>query len=191
MSNIFFSSDTHLQHANIIQYSNRPFANVDEMNEALVENHNKKVKPNDIWIFLGDFCFGDKTKIPYWMNRFNGKKRIIPGNHDRLEWFHEAIKHGADIEWIRDMWFGKIGKTTFHLCHYPIQSWNAAHHGSVHLHGHSHGHTPSPDLLRFDVGVDCTNYAPLSLEEVETMVKTKRQKLDPDNLDPHRKGHHQ
>lgn len=185
--NTFFSSDLHFWHDNIIKYANRPFKSVEEMNEKLVANHNAKVKPGDRWFFLGDFCFKGSDKIAPLIRRLNGNMTIILGNHDKARNFEGLVND------VRDDWKGRIGKLTLHLYHYPITSWAWAHHGSVHLHGHSHGNTPSPNLLRFDVGVDSDfmDYSPISIEEVEVMARKKLETLDPNNLDPNREGHHQ
>lgn len=60
MNNIWFSSDHHFNHKNIIDYCKRPFQSVEEMNIALIENHNKFVNKNDDVYFLGDFVLGTK-----------------------------------------------------------------------------------------------------------------------------------
>lgn len=184
MSNIFFSSDLHFDHKNIIKYSHRPYADVDEMNEALITNHNSVVKPGDTWYHLGDFCFGGSDRIPKHLKRMNGQKIFLKGNHDRSHNFKDLV---GDF---RNDWFGKIGKYSYHLYHYPIQSWNGAFHGSVHLHGHSHGSTPSPGMLRWDMGVDCWNWFPVSLEELEQVINKRKEELKGKDLDPGRAGHH-
>jgi calcineurin-like phosphoesterase family protein len=156
------------------------------MNEILIKNHNDRVKPGDRWFFLGDFCFKGSDKIGPILRRLNGNKIFIEGNHDKAKNFVGLVDD------FRSDWRGKVGNLSLHLYHYPITSWAWAHSGSVHLHGHSHGHTPSENMLRFDVGVDSPfmRYSPISIEEVESMVKHKMKSLDPDNLDPHREGHH-
>ena len=56
-SNVYFTSDTHFQHGNIIKFCNRPYSNVEEMNNAIIENWNSVVGPNDIVFHLGDFAW--------------------------------------------------------------------------------------------------------------------------------------
>jgi len=88
----FYTADTHFDHENIIRYCKRPFCSVDRMNKALVRNWNERVKPSDIVIHAGDFCFrnspggkpgeGGLTKAAEWASRLNGHITFIRGNHD-------------------------------------------------------------------------------------------------------------
>lgn len=186
MPTTFFSSDMHFGHKNIIKYSNRPYADMAEMEEALITNHNSRVKPEDTWFHLGDFAFLGASDIRRILRRLNGKKIFIRGNHD-----NEANFVGLVDEFRYD-WVGKIGAHRFHIYHFPIQSWEGAHHGTIHLHGHSHGSTPSVDMLRMDVGVDCHNWFPISYEEVASWADKERARLQKKDrpLDPGRRGHH-
>lgn len=86
--NMFITSDMHFGHANIIKYCNRPFKDVDDMNNKLIHNWNQRVKEDDIVYHLGDFCFkggveGGISKPQYWENQLNGKIIHIKGNHDK------------------------------------------------------------------------------------------------------------
>ena len=79
---VFFTSDTHFGHKNIIKYCNRPFSDIDEMNKVLINNWNKVVSEGDIVFHLGDFAFGG---FPLWesiRSRLNGSIYLIRGNHD-------------------------------------------------------------------------------------------------------------
>ena len=186
-----FSSDMHFGHKNIIKYSNRPFANLEEMEEALIANHNSKVKPGDRWFHLGDFAFAGTGTIQRVLSRMNGEKYFLMGNHDN----HKVLvqmKECGHIHGLYNDWMGKIGNHSFHLYHFPIQSWNGAFHGTVHLHGHSHGHTESKDMLRWDVGVDCWNWFPVSYSELEPLIEERKEQLQKKDvcLDPGRPGHH-
>lgn len=83
---VWVTSDTHFSHTNIIKYCNRPFKTVDEMNSAIIHNWNSQVSPEDIVIFLGDFCFA-RTALAAEMttlfaNALKGHKIIVKGNHE-------------------------------------------------------------------------------------------------------------
>ena len=80
--NIFFTSDTHFGHENIIYFCKRPFKSVEEMDEALIKNWNSVVGKNYIVYVVGDFALCGKQKIIEIGNRLNGHKRLILGNHD-------------------------------------------------------------------------------------------------------------
>ena len=171
---IWFSSDYHISHANIIKYCNRPYANTYEMNEALIANHNSCVKPEDDWYHLGDFCMGDRRKVAEYLSRLNGRKHMIKGNHDKALLDEEPRKH---FEWLRDYYELYIpdptikgGKQFIVLFHYPLRSWNHSMHNAWHLYGHEHGNLKDSIGKSFDVGVDCFNYHPVSYDMIKAMM---------------------
>lgn len=167
MSETFFTSDPHFGHAKIIEYCNRPYASVEEMNEGLVAEFNKVVGPNDFTYFLGDMSWG-----PFDFNRLNGQKALILGNHDnrqQLSKYFDSIGVYSELR-------GFLPKgNILALMHYPIESWNRKFHGSVHLHGHTHGTGDNSGLLRFDMGVDCWNMKPVSFEEVRQLIPIRKE----------------
>jgi calcineurin-like phosphoesterase family protein len=154
---IWFTSDLHLGHANIIRYCNRPFTNVEEMNEKLINNWNTLVKPGDSVYNLGDFAFHREPSI--FFNRLNGCKYLIKGNHDK----HDTMK--LPWQFIKDVHMLRLDSCSIFLSHYSHRVWPEGHHGVIHLFGHSHGGL-SAHGKSFDVGVDAWNYAPISMEQV-------------------------
>lgn len=172
MNNIFFTSDTHFDHVNVIKYSNRPFASKEEMNEAMIERWNSVVQSNDTVYHLGDFAFS-KTPEKFF-NRLNGNKLLVIGNHDR----------GATLNlpwgWKKSMYELKINKQPIVLCHYAMRTWNRSHYNAVQLYGHSHGTLPGTNQS-LDVGVDCWNYKPVSFEEIKSRLSTLKPYKDVDN----------
>ena len=170
MSDIHFTSDTHWGHANIIKYSSRPYADVEEMNEALIKNWNEVVKPTDTVWHLGDFAFMQFHKFKSVLWRLNGDIHFVRGNHDKMidQNKVEILRQGK-IKTIQDYAELKVGGKFIVLFHYGQRVWNKSHHGSIHLYGHSHGSLP-PHGLSVDVGVDCQEitheYRPVSLAEV-------------------------
>lgn len=158
MSNIFFTGDTHFFHHNIIKFSNRPYQSVWEMNEALIDNWNERVALNDTIYHLGDVTWKNPEEV---LPRLNGKIILIKGNHDHK--IEKLKKNG--IREVHDYLELKIGFRFFVLFHYPIERWNRGHYGAIHLHGHSHGMCDAK-TGRLDVGVDCTDYKPIHVDEV-------------------------
>ena len=164
----WFTSDTHFGHANIIKYSNRPFASVDEMDRALIANWNAKVGQYDVVRFLGDFCFSDLEKGQHYFNQLNGVKHLIVGNHDKTA---VQIKGWKSINHFEEI---KVEGQSITLCHYAMRVWNKSHHGAWHLYGHSHGSLPDdPNSRSFDVGVDCHDYQLINMDDISRIMKRK------------------
>lgn len=172
---VWFSSDHHLWHKNIIKFCNRPFESVQEMVDVIIQNHNRLVKPTDLVYFLGDFAWNTREdKLEILLNKFNGKKHFIIGNHDRPPLFRSLASRQV-LQSVNDVLGVSFGEQYIWLSHYPHRSWNRSFHGSYHLFGHTHG-TASPFGLSFDAGVDCWNFCPINLDTVhETMGKLTRQ----------------
>lgn len=168
----FFTADTHLGHANIIKYCSRPFTHVDVMNKTIIQNWNKIVSPTDTVYHLGDFGFGSRDWLDSIADALNGKRFILKGNHDRtvprgFQLLSPIYEFKAFDEEMDEM-------QTIVLCHYPLQSWNKAYHGSWHLHGHCHGTLSSPDnMARLDVGVDTNGFTPISYDTIKEIMTKK------------------
>jgi calcineurin-like phosphoesterase family protein len=173
--NYWFTADAHFGHSNIIDYCNRPFADVHEMNKAMTERWNACVQPDDTIYHVGDFCFGDPVRF---LEKLNGNIHLIDGSHDKqlrklfsktdsIQSNRARIRGGQLGEW---RWLGPlhsmvIDKQAITLCHYAMRRWPKSHYGSWLLYGHSHGSLP-PMGKSFDVGVDTHNFQPYSLAEV-------------------------
>ncbi len=172
MNDIFFTADTHYDHKRIIEFSERPFDNLDEMNEIRVKNWNDRVKPGDRVYHLGDFSLGPEDRAVAFSKRLMGQKFYIFGNHDkRLRKNKDFLSQWV---WAKDLDHITIGDQKIVLCHYPFLTWAGSHRGAWDLHGHSHGSLKDdPGSLRVDVGVDCFNYAPVSFEEIQVLMKKK------------------
>lgn len=164
MHNTWFSSDLHFGHGNILKYCDRPFSSVEEMDEAIVENHNKLVKPNDDYYCLGDVTWYGSQRTAQLLKRMNGKKKLIRGNHDHDK---NLIPH---FEYVRHYDTIKLDGIRIVLMHFPILSWDGQYHGTIHLHGHTHNTIDNSGTLRFDVGVDSWNMHPVNLDQISELV---------------------
>lgn len=168
----FLTADLHFNHANIIKFCNRPFANTEEMNRTLIERWNARVNPRDTVKILGDFGFLTDQKALEIFEALNGSKELIIGNHD-LDRKGKLLQSLARLPWAKPPTHYAEIKHSGHriiLTHYAGLTWSGSHHGSFQAYGHSHGTLPSlPGSI--DVGVDAQNYAPISVEEFISQAK--------------------
>ena len=181
--NVFFASDLHLYHANVIKFDGRPFKNVEEMHQVIIKNWNAKVKPTDKVFYLGDLSFGDNEKTKNLISQLNGEIYYVLGNHDKIE----DIESMGRFKCVEDYIHLSILDTdnpkkwqTIMLFHYAILQWDKAHHSSWHLHGHSHGALTKDKEYNWyynykviDVGCNMWNYTPLSYQEVKDIMKKR------------------
>lgn len=169
---MFFTSDLHFFHQNILKWSaTRPYPDVETMNDAIINTINNRVTTKDTLYILGDVSFGNVPQTCEIIQRINCQNKIlIIGNHDehmvnKLE-FQQLFKSMHHILQI------KHNHKKYIMCHYPILSWNAMHHGSIMLHGHSHGATDNSTVNRIDVGLDVYPNL-LHISEIEQIISEK------------------
>jgi calcineurin-like phosphoesterase family protein len=173
MKNIWVISDTHFNHANILNFKDfsgnkvRPFESVEEMNETMIERWNEVVKPGDKIYHLGDVFFGPKDWIENNWHRLNGKKRLIVGNHDDISY----IVGQRMFEKI-DMW-RMFSEFNLLLTHVPVHNStlyerrfkNEPIMPIKNVHGHIHSN-PSPDGPYVCACVEQIDYRPINIEEL-------------------------
>lgn len=166
----YFTADTHIGHAGILSphmhcKRGAHFKTISEHDEALVENWNAVVAPDDEVFHLGDFAY--KTSFEYARavySRLNGRKRLIRGNHEKL---------GCRLDWVSQHDFVEVTVEGRHLVlfHYGMRVWPRMRRGSLHLFGHSHGALPGC-RQSLDVGVDAWDFRPVSLAEIMARMAT-------------------
>jgi calcineurin-like phosphoesterase family protein len=178
--NVFFISDLHLYHANVIKYDKRPFLmengelDVWSMGKTIMENWNNVVTQNDVVFNLGDLHFGNSSAALGFIKKLNGTIHHIMGNHDSLKdlkhYVFASINDYVDLSIINDANYKNLH---FVLMHYPIYSWNRQHHDSIHLHGHCHGNLHNGETSNYyqnrkvmDVGCNLIDYTPISYKKV-------------------------
>lgn len=175
---IFFTSDLHFGHKNILKYYNRPWDSVEDMEEGLIKNWNSVVTDDDIVFDLGDFAFATHRKWKEILGELNGQHHLILGNHDIQRWPGDKIMELFDS--VNNQLLLKIDERYVYLNHYPYLCYGGSYRGPetavYQLFGHVHNspYGIGKDINRlnnlfpyqYDVGVDNNNYTPISWEDV-------------------------
>ena len=188
---LYLVSDTHFFHNRIIEYCNRPFKDVGDMNKQLVEKWNKTVKPDDTVIVAGDFGFVNQEtgKI---VRLLHGRKTIVKGNHDSKLQF--LVRLGFDYAY-DELCFTYEG-IRFKVSHYPysttwygrIKSWLKGYNERFHerrpsriregwlLHGHVHNAWGQINRERKMINVSCDvwNYRPVAITEIIGLINKEK-----------------
>jgi calcineurin-like phosphoesterase family protein len=188
--NIFFISDLHIGHSNVIKFDERPFKDINEMHSELIERWNSVVGEDDIVFNLGDLFYKTDLKTAKWfVSQLNGKIYHIMGNHDKMgdmvalnrfeKIFGDSTGLGGATIQVQDSDSNR-GYQDIVMCHYPILSWNKSHHSSWHLHGHTHHSlSKNPDMKWFyerkvlDMGCNGWDYTPVSYLQVKEIMKER------------------
>lgn len=176
---LFFTSDTHFGHRNIIKYCQRPFSCIEEMDDALIANWNRVVGKDDIIFHLGDFAMGGSAEWSRLLQKLNGKIYLILGNHDL-----KTIGAGfSRLEGVAMQMLINVKGQIIYLNHYPFLCYGGAYRNTWQLYGHVHTCHANRGLdvprlkmlmpMQYDVGVDNNNYRPVSFEQVKKIIRNQ------------------
>lgn len=168
---IYLTSDTHFNHKNVIEYCNRPFTSVEQMNAAIIKNWNKTVTNGDIVYHLGDFAWGGKDEVARLVKLLNGRIRLIIGNHD-----------AKSPNWYLDAGFDRVYDMPVVLEHYFVLSHRPPEFVNEQspfawIYGHVHN---SEQFLTASAHTACVcqerwNYTPVSLEELISYMEATKE----------------
>ena len=173
---IYFTSDLHFGHENVIRFDRRPFASAEEMDRVLIGRWNNKVSDADTVYVLGDLSWHNDQKTCEILSQLQGKKILIQGNHDRI---HGQVRHFFE-EVCPYKEVTLPGNISVVLCHYPILFFNRHYYGAYMLYGHVHNSKEweiteqhKTELQQqgvkcnlFNVGCMVRNYEPVTLDEI-------------------------
>ena len=176
---VWFTSDTHFWHENILRFCNRPFGSIEEMNEGLIRRWNETVPPDGTVFHLGDFCFGGAKEWNDIISRLSGKIYLILGNHDMKQIEQGFMKR---FEHVTQQMTIRVGGQTIILNHNPFLCYGGAYRNVWQLFGHVHSGPLSnhgKDLTRlqvlfprqYDVGVDNNDFRPVSFAELKARIE--------------------
>lgn len=190
-SGVWFVADTHFSHKNILRFNENRLIkfNIDITDENALEQHddeminlwNKTIQKHDTVYIIGDFSFASPERTKKILEKLNGKKHLIIGNHDKA--CNSLTNYFVSVSQIKEVTFKKTVfpflDESIHcvLCHFPFAAWNRRMHGSLMIHGHTHGAMDDINVkseeLRVDVGFDAilNNSGFASLEQVYRYFK--------------------
>lgn len=178
----WFSSDHHFGHRKVIDYENRPFRTVEEMDEVMITQWNETVGEDDICYIIGDFSFHRFDKTKEILGRLKGRqKHLIWGNHD--DWNRNRLMRVFDSVYDQAV-IQLTNKIRIKLSHFPYVSPEENPHTLRHrkfrpyseghwlLHGHVHSHWKvNEDLKSINVGVDVWGFKPVKHEKIISIIE--------------------
>ena len=208
---IFFTSDWHIGHANCLKFDNRPFADIEEMHSVLIKRFNSTVPENSVTYFLGDIGLCSKERTKEVIEKLNGTKVLVRGNHDGKMFAMYDIGFDVVVEKAQIT----LGQEIITMSHCPLlgipredltgmrgakegdnwhgesrhgQSYAFEDFGQFHLHGHIHSGPETSNKSKimgrqYDVGVVANDYRPVSLSQIEKFIfeTKKREKMNGKN----------
>ena len=185
---IFFVSDTHFQHENILKYCKRPFNTIEEHDEELIKRWNDIVPKDGIVFHLGDVAFGHNKRVHEILEQLNGTIHLVIGNHD---WKNIIEQQAWRFLSMNQQLKLKINNKNIILNHYPLLCFAGAWKGlnaTWQLFGHVHS-GPYSDIgidhqrlvnlftTQYDVGVDNNDFRPVSFKDVSKIIENKMMSL--------------
>lgn len=196
MKQIFFTSDWHIGHKNVINFDNRPFRDLDHMHSELIRRFNNVVPKDGLTYFLGDMTFTGSELTKNIISQLNGIKVLTLGNHDKAS--QSCYNAGFDVVLNNVTIYIQNQKVT--LSHCPIvgifrentesmhdstvgENWHGEarntkftvqNEGQFHLHGHIHSPNGGKSVKilgrQYDVGVPANNYSPVHIKNIESWI---------------------
>lgn len=183
----FVTSDHHFGHVRILELAHRPFASIEEMDTALAVTWNRRVGPGDVVLHLGDLALGTRAESIPFTAALNGKKLLVPGNHDVVSSVYQAsavnkarntrLLEEAGWRLLPEILTGRRSGTALIASHFPYAGDSHGEDRFVHvrprdrgsalMHGHTHAVGHGPHGAMFHVGVDAHGFAPVPMARID------------------------
>lgn len=165
----WFISDTHFSHEKILQFEPdaRPFVDIEAHDEFMIQAWNRRVKPDDTILHLGDVCFKPATRLEPVMSRLNGKKVLLLGNHDTTP-SEEYLKY---FDKLLSVYEDKKQGVIF--SHYPLHPSQLEYRYKINVHGHSHSKVLD-DKRYVNISCEHTTLAPIHVDDLYKIIQDRK-----------------
>lgn len=167
---LFYISDLHFGHRNVIRYDKRPFMDRDEMDWELIRRWNERVQSEDEVYIIGDFCYRSDKSPEWFLKQLQGRKHLIIGNHDEVLLSNpRAMAYFEKVDVIKSI---SDGERRVWLSHFPLAEWSGMHKGYWHIYGHIHARKEAAynymkeQERALNAGCMINGYAPVTFEEL-------------------------
>lgn len=178
---IYFTSDLHFGHDKDFIYKSRGFNSIEDHDNTIIENWNNIITEDDDIYVLGDLMLGDKEYGLNCLKRLRGKIHIVVGNHDttnKIDLYSTKLNNVVEIKPIIIL---KYNKYKFYLSHYPtitsaLNEEKSLKDCLINLYGHTHQTTKfyNEMLFMYNVGLDCHQNKPISIDEIISDILEKK-----------------
>lgn len=168
--NIWVWSDTHFGHKNIIKYCDRPFDDLDEMSQRLIDNHNEVVGDDDLVIWVGDVAFMGDQRANGILHQLKGERILIIGNHD----INKGKVRNLDFK-EKHLIYTVGGMPDMVFTHYPFETCPA---GWINVHGHIHNSYEMNSLQHINVSVEVLDYKPMHWHRLVEIARTRWESME-------------
>lgn len=166
----FYIGDTHFGHKSALVFDERPFADVQEMDRTMIQLWNRRVQKADHVYIVGDFAYRSELPEEWYLERLNGRKHLIIGNHDkRLLKNEKAMGYFEEVD---KMLHVSDSGHQICVCHFPLAEWNGFYKGSHHIYAHIHNKMDETYAFMktrqraYNAGCMLHNYMPVTLGEL-------------------------
>lgn len=171
-NNVWFISDTHFGHKNIIKFCDRPFGDVFEMTDTLVNNHNSVVGENDLVIWGGDVAFLADDIANQILARLNGDRILVIGNHD----LNKGKVKNLDFKEKHLLFVIDDGEIPLVLTHFPF---NNCPEGWINIHGHVHNSPVERSKdHQVNISAEVIEFTPIHFDRVKEMARARYDSLE-------------
>lgn len=170
--NVWTWSDTHFGHKNIIKYCDRPFYDLDDMSQQLIDNYNQCVGDNDLVIWVGDVAFMGDNRANEILSQLNGERILIIGNHD----FRRGRVRNLDFK-EKHLLYAIHGLPPIVFTHYPFEN---CPHDWINVHGHIHNTYDTNSLQHINVSVEVIGYKPIHWHDIVEIARTRWESMEHD-----------
>lgn len=184
----WFTSDSHFNHSNIIRYCERPFKDIEEMNQVLMDNIAKDISNGDTIYYLGDLSWDREWAEKFFDVVSKCNVIFIKGNHDNgiENVLNKRCKNRVfHIRFVNMKESDKSNGQPLILCHYPLRSWPGMYKDNnpsrINVHGHSHAKLSPLMYNQIDVGVDGNNFRMYSYEQLMKKISEQNQLIEQQN----------
>lgn len=162
--NVFLTGNQQFGRMGAIRKYKRPFDNVEEMNQHLIEQWNSVVSEKDLVFVLGNFVWDPETAEEIY-RKLNGQICVFDGEHDTAT-YDVSNNSSLNIDFIEEG-IHILKEAKICLSYWPLNEWPRKSKGWPSVIGYpDKKYDTSHKLNRLNVACDFWDYKPVKASRI-------------------------